>query len=433
MSRSRMSAVPVQARRPSARFARSGCWRWPGTSGSSSRCAAATSSPSRSPSSDTAPPSSASAATCSAHPHEAEDAVQHTFAAAWRDLEREDDREIALKPWLFTIARNRCLSMLRSRREQYELPELATAGLAEQVERRADLRELLRDIAELPAEQREALLLTEAGGLTHAEVARRARLRGGAREVARIPSAERADRPARCAGHALRAIREQLANRAAPRCGATTCASISRTARAAAPIATRCKRQRELLAAALPVTPAGGLELSVLAAAGIGGGGRRDGRCRRRPRSRGLVARRQARARRRHGGGRGHRREAARGQPGRPAEADTRGGTGRSARPPPAAPSVSADLRPLPRRRRRGHQGPGPRSASGSRRAQAGGVRRRPQPPPRRRASPAAGTARSSVMRSRPCVSRAAGPPLRRAASARRAAGRSRSRQSRAR
>ncbi|MDQ4048290.1 MAG: hypothetical protein M3131_02770, partial [Actinomycetota bacterium] len=39
---------------------------------------------------------------------EAEDAVQHAFAAAHRDLLR-DDREIRLKPWLYAIARNRCL------------------------------------------------------------------------------------------------------------------------------------------------------------------------------------------------------------------------------------------------------------------------------------------------------------------------------------
>ena len=49
---------------------------------------------------------------------EAEDAVQHTFAAAYRDLQRDDEREITLKPWLYTIARNRCLSVLRARREQ---------------------------------------------------------------------------------------------------------------------------------------------------------------------------------------------------------------------------------------------------------------------------------------------------------------------------
>src|SRR5918996_3698294 len=48
---------------------------------------------------------------------DAEDAVQHTFAAAYRDLQLGGDREIVLKPWLFAIARNRCTSLLRRRRE----------------------------------------------------------------------------------------------------------------------------------------------------------------------------------------------------------------------------------------------------------------------------------------------------------------------------
>ena len=45
---------------------------------------------------------------------EAEDALQQVFAAAYQDL-RHGSRRIQLKPWLYTIARNRCLSMLRAR------------------------------------------------------------------------------------------------------------------------------------------------------------------------------------------------------------------------------------------------------------------------------------------------------------------------------
>jgi RNA polymerase sigma factor (sigma-70 family) len=204
---------------------------------------------------------------------EAEDAVQHTFAAAWHDLGTGGEREIALKPWLFTIARNRCLSMLRARREQRELPELATAGLSEEVERRADLRELLRDLAELPAEQREALLLSEAGDLTHAEVAGVLDC-----EVPRVKSLVFRARSALIARREARAtpcveIRKQLANLRGPSlrrnelrlhlAGCPGCRAYHEEVR----------HQRELLAAALPVTPGGGLELSVLAAAGIGGGG----------------------------------------------------------------------------------------------------------------------------------------------------------------
>src|SRR5215212_5470962 len=42
---------------------------------------------------------------------EAEDAVQHTFAAAFKDLQRAGKRRVTLKPWLYTIARNRCVSI----------------------------------------------------------------------------------------------------------------------------------------------------------------------------------------------------------------------------------------------------------------------------------------------------------------------------------
>src|ERR671912_506011 len=102
---------------------------------------------------------------------EAEDAVQHTFAAAFRDLARDSDRKIVLRPWLYTIARNRCLSLLRARREEAKLDELPTEGLSDEVERRAELRELLADVRELPEDQRAALLLAEAAGMSHAEVA----------------------------------------------------------------------------------------------------------------------------------------------------------------------------------------------------------------------------------------------------------------------
>src|ERR1044071_805599 len=49
---------------------------------------------------------------------EAEDAVQHTFRAAYRELVRPGDRAIQLRPWLYTIARNRCITILRGRRRE---------------------------------------------------------------------------------------------------------------------------------------------------------------------------------------------------------------------------------------------------------------------------------------------------------------------------
>jgi RNA polymerase sigma factor (sigma-70 family) len=205
--------------------------------------------------------------------HEAEDAVQHTFAAAYRDLQRHHEREIALKPWLFAIARNRCLSLLRGRRDHARgEQELATAGLAEQVERRAELRELLSDLGDLPEEQRAALLLAEAGDLAHAQVAHvlgcevhrvkalvhRARTGLIARRVAReTPCEQIREQLANLRGGSLRRTELRFHLRECPDCRAYR---------------EHVKQQRQMLAAALPVAPTLALKSSVLAAVGIGGG-----------------------------------------------------------------------------------------------------------------------------------------------------------------
>src|SRR4051794_28278779 len=105
---------------------------------------------------------------------EAEDAVQHTFLSAHRAL-LSDGRDIHLKAWLFAIARNRCLSVLRARRDHVGLEDepapVSTAGLSAEIERREDLREMLDVLARLPEQQREALLLSELGAHSHDEVA----------------------------------------------------------------------------------------------------------------------------------------------------------------------------------------------------------------------------------------------------------------------
>jgi RNA polymerase sigma factor (sigma-70 family) len=97
---------------------------------------------------------------------EAEDAVQHTFFSAYCDMLRSE-KPIALRPWLYAIARHRCLSVLRARRDRPvgEVPEVVTDSLAAVVDARADLRAALADVARLPEDQRAALVLTEMGDL----------------------------------------------------------------------------------------------------------------------------------------------------------------------------------------------------------------------------------------------------------------------------
>ena len=163
--------------------------------------------------------------------------------------------------------------MLRARREHpAELQELQTDGLSEQVERRAELRELLADVGELPEDQRAALLLAEAAGLSHAEVAAvlgcevagvkglvfRARSGLIERRAAReTPCGEIREQLATLRGGALRRNELRFHVRHCPGCSAYR---------------DELRNQRRMLAVALPVTPTLGLKGSVLSAAGIGGG-----------------------------------------------------------------------------------------------------------------------------------------------------------------
>ncbi len=103
--------------------------------------------------------------------HDAEDATQASFASAYRAL-RADDRPVNLRPWLFTIARNECLTILRRRRPTVELngePALGGDPFRE-LEVREELRQMLNGLRELPERQRAALVLTEVHGLSQLEI-----------------------------------------------------------------------------------------------------------------------------------------------------------------------------------------------------------------------------------------------------------------------
>ena len=206
-------------------------------------------------------------------PDEAEDAVQQTFISAY-DAMRVDAREIRLKPWLYAIARNRCLSILRARREQpAELDDMPTAGLSEEVQQRADLRELLRDLHELPVDQRAALVLSEVGGLSHAEVGTIVGC-----EVAKVKSLVFQARSSLIETRKARdipchEIREQLATATGGALRRGPLRRHLRTCEGCAEFRDDVARQRRALAAILPVVPTVGLKSSLLASIGLGGGG----------------------------------------------------------------------------------------------------------------------------------------------------------------
>lgn len=105
-------------------------------------------------------------------PQEAQDALQNTMVKVLRALPGEK-RQIKLKPWLYRIAHNESIELLRRQRETSQLDvELAAPGpgLAEEAVTRERLRGLISDLGELPVRQRATLVMRELAGLDFAEI-----------------------------------------------------------------------------------------------------------------------------------------------------------------------------------------------------------------------------------------------------------------------
>jgi RNA polymerase sigma factor (sigma-70 family) len=99
-------------------------------------------------------------------PQDAQDALQNTMVKVLRGLPGEE-REIKLKPWLYRVARNEAVEILRRRRDSVELEpqQVPVAAVTETAETRERLRTLLADLKQLPDRQRAALVMRELSGL----------------------------------------------------------------------------------------------------------------------------------------------------------------------------------------------------------------------------------------------------------------------------
>ncbi|MDX6587545.1 MAG: hypothetical protein QOI31_2018 [Solirubrobacterales bacterium] len=106
---------------------------------------------------------------------DAEDVLQEVYVAAHKAI-LADNRAINARPWLYRIARNRCLNHLRKPVPQGQdsmdvhMHENGTS-VAEKVQKRAEFRALILDVQGLPETQRSALLLREIDALSYEEIA----------------------------------------------------------------------------------------------------------------------------------------------------------------------------------------------------------------------------------------------------------------------
>jgi RNA polymerase sigma factor (sigma-70 family) len=106
---------------------------------------------------------------------DAEDVLQEVFVNAYRAM-LADAREINLRPWLYRIARNRCLNHLRkptadAQESMDMVPAVEASSTAERVHNREEFRQILSDVNKLPETQRSALLLREMDALSYEEIA----------------------------------------------------------------------------------------------------------------------------------------------------------------------------------------------------------------------------------------------------------------------
>jgi RNA polymerase sigma factor (sigma-70 family) len=106
---------------------------------------------------------------------DAEDVLQEVMAASYNAM-IADERPINVRPWLYRIARNRCLNHLRKATAvgvdsmDVHFHDHGTST-ADRVHEREEFRELVGDIHQLPETQRTALVLREMDALSYEQIA----------------------------------------------------------------------------------------------------------------------------------------------------------------------------------------------------------------------------------------------------------------------
>jgi RNA polymerase sigma factor (sigma-70 family) len=111
-------------------------------------------------------------------PNAAEEVAQETFVRAWRYARSYDPRRGRVEAWLLTIARNLAIDARRLQRQVPVDPEELVAmpleanemGPEDRAVAGSEGERLRAALADLPVEQRRALVLAAFGGLTAREI-----------------------------------------------------------------------------------------------------------------------------------------------------------------------------------------------------------------------------------------------------------------------
>ncbi|WP_414474263.1 sigma-70 family RNA polymerase sigma factor [Microvirga sp. M2] len=104
----------------------------------------------------------------------ADDLVQGALLKGLSNLDKFQPGT-SMQAWLFTILRNDFLTQARRRKREVEDPEGAWAekvAVMPEQGARLDFADMLKALSQLPLDQREALLLVTAEGLTYEDAAR---------------------------------------------------------------------------------------------------------------------------------------------------------------------------------------------------------------------------------------------------------------------
>ncbi len=113
----------------------------------------------------------------------AEEAVHDTFLKVWNSAALFDETRGDPRAWIYTILRNRALSILRGEARTELVDDFEPMGLASEAESPEDAMARLSDagalrgcLERLDPVRRQAVLLAYVNGLTHGEIAGRMRI-----------------------------------------------------------------------------------------------------------------------------------------------------------------------------------------------------------------------------------------------------------------